>query len=70
MKALSIRLNTITWPLLLLPLMDFSFSQIPTYIKGLEFRSLIAEVITQIMSGVVDAALIGMIQQVFGVTLS
>jgi hypothetical protein len=59
-----------TWPLLLLPLMDFSFSEIPSYLKGLEFRALIAAAITQIISGVADAVLIGVIQQAFGVTLS
>ena len=57
-------------PLWLLPLMDFSFDQIYEYLKGPEFRALIAEAITQLIAGVVDAAIIGAIQQIFGVTLA
>jgi len=70
MRSRSIQLYAFSWPLLLLPLMDFSFSQIPAYVKGLEFRGLIAEVITQLVSGVVDAGIIALIQQAFGVTLA
>lgn len=69
MKSRMMNLYAVS-PLWLLPLMDFSFGQIDDYLKGLEFRALIAEVITQFIAGVVDAALIGTIQQIFGVTLA
>jgi hypothetical protein len=53
-----IRLYSFTLPLTLLPLMDFSLSQIPKYLKGAEFRVFVAELITQVITGVTDAAII------------
>lgn len=53
-----IKLYSFTLPLLLLPLMDITFSGIWDYMRGLEFRSLMAQVVTQVISGVVDAFII------------
>jgi hypothetical protein len=55
-------------PLMLLatPLMDFSFSQIGPYLKGTEFRSFIGEIIIQIVSGVMDAFLVGITKVALG----
>ncbi len=64
----TIKLYSLNAALLLLPLMDFSLSAIPTYLKGLEFRALMAEVLTQVISGVLDAGIIAAIQATFGVT--
>jgi len=48
------------------PLMDFSFSQIGPYVKGTEFRTFIGEIIIQIISGVMDAFIVGATQVIFG----
>jgi hypothetical protein len=48
------------------PLMDFSFSQIGPYVKGTEFRTFIGEIIIQIISGVMDAFIVGAAQVILG----
>lgn len=58
----TIRLYSWMGPLALLPLMDFSFDQVPVYLKGLEFRNFLAEIIAQLIVGVVDAIIIGLFQ--------
>lgn len=51
---------------LVTPLMDFSLSQIGPYVKGTEFRSFIGEIIIQIVSGVMDAFLVGVAKVILG----
>jgi len=51
---------------LVTPLMDFSFSQVGPYLKGTEFRSFIGEILIQIVSGVMDAFLVGVAKVVLG----
>ena len=60
-----IKLYSIAAPLALLPVLDISFSQVGPYLKGMEFRVFLAEIITQVISGVVDAAIITGISSVF-----
>ncbi len=66
MRFAQVRLYSIAMPLFLLPLMDFSFSAIPDYLKGAEFRAFLAEMLTQIFSGIVDAVIIAGIQSAVG----
>lgn len=52
--------------LALLPVMEFSFSQIPDYLRGAEFRNLAGEFIIQVVTGTADALIIGLITLLFG----
>ncbi len=58
----TLKLYSFTLPLALLPLMDFSLAQIPKYLKGLEFRTFLAEIVIQVFSGVADAAIVAFFQ--------
>ena len=58
----TIKLYSFTLPLALLPLMDFSVNQIPNYLRGLEFRAFLSQLLTQVLSGVTDVAIIGLLQ--------
>jgi hypothetical protein len=51
---------------LLLPVMGFGFDQIVPYVKGTEFRTLLAELLSQVFSGFADAFLGAGIQSLFG----
>ena len=62
----TIRLYSFAAPLALLPILDFSFSAIGPYLKGTEFRTLIAEVFTQALSGVGNAFLTALFSGIFG----
>ena len=55
MRNMQSKLYGIGAPLLLLPLMDMSISQVPDYFRGTEFVSFITEVIIQLVTGVMDA---------------
>jgi hypothetical protein len=63
----SIKLYSFSAAIFMLPLMDFSFSQIPSYLKGLEFRTLLAELVAQVTAGIADAAIVAVIQTALGV---
>lgn len=65
----TIRLYSFMAPLSLLPIMDFSFGEIPDYLKGLEFRNFVAEILTQLIVGVFDAIIIGLFQGGFAAAL-
>ena len=67
MRRLQTTLYSFAAPWLLLPVMDFSFGQIAPYLKGLEFRAFISEIITQLIAGVFDAGIIGFFRLLFGV---
>ncbi len=51
MRRQSVLLRCLAWPLALLPLMSMSFSEVPEWFTGTEFRTLAAQVISQIMEG-------------------
>ena len=53
-------------PLAFLPVMDFSFSQVGPFLKGPEFRNLIAEFVTQLLSGFAEAFIFLFSQASFG----
>lgn len=58
----TIKLYSFTLPFALLPLMDFSVSQVPKYLKGVEFRTFISSLLSQLLSGVADASIIAFFQ--------
>lgn len=66
----SVKLYAFTIPLMLWPIMDFSISEIPDYIKGFEFRQFLAAIVSELLAGVTDAAIISAVQATFGVTIS
>ena len=68
MRSIRNTLYSFAVPLMFLvtPLMDFSFSQIGPYVKGTEFRSFIGEILIQIVSGVMDAFLVGVAKVILG----
>ena len=61
MRSLQVRLYGFA-PLALLPLMDFSISEIPDWFKSDEFKNLAGELVIQFLSGIVSA----IIQTAFG----
>ena len=66
----SIKLYAVGAPLALLPLLDISLSQLPKYLAGPEFRQYMALIITEVISGVVDAGIIAAVGAAFGVDLA
>jgi hypothetical protein len=66
MKNLSIKLYSLGAPLFALPLLDFGFDQIVPYLKGPEFRAIFAELLTQVVAGVVDTFILVAVQNFFG----
>ncbi|MHC4443682.1 MAG: hypothetical protein ACYTF1_02750 [Planctomycetota bacterium] len=55
MRYLQTKLYSLAVPLVLLPVMDMSVSQLPDYLRGNEFRNFLTEIIIQLVTGVVDA---------------
>jgi len=67
MRSVQTKLYSLAAPLALLPLMDFSFSEVGDFLRGVEFRSLLSETIIQVISGVADAVIFLVINAAFGV---
>lgn len=65
MRNCAIKLYSLALPLFTLPLLDLGFDQIIPYLKGPEFRAILAELLTQVVSGVVDAAILTGLQILF-----
>jgi hypothetical protein len=57
MKKSSIKLYSLAAPLFALPMLGFSFNQIIPYLHGVEFRTFLAELLSQVASGVLDAVI-------------
>jgi hypothetical protein len=51
---------------LAIPLMNVSTSEFGDYIKGSEFRSFLGEIIIQIVSGILNAFILGLTSVFFG----
>jgi len=66
MRNATIKMYSLAAPLFMLPLMDFGFDQIIPYLKGMEFRAFMAEILTQVASGVADAVIVVGVQSLFG----
>jgi hypothetical protein len=61
-----IRLYSFTIPLALWPILDFSVSEIVPYLKGMEFRAFMAQIVAQLVSGTIDAFIIAAVSSAFG----
>ena len=57
MRYLPTKLYSIAAPLVLWSVMDMSISQVPDYLRGTEFMTLLSDVISQLLSRVVDTFL-------------
>jgi hypothetical protein len=55
MKSKGIRLFGWAWPLVLLPLMSFDITQTPDWLAGTEGRTLISQLLSQILAGIAGA---------------
>lgn len=60
-----IKLYSFAAPLIMLPLLDITASGVWDYLRGMEFRSFAAEIITQLVSGVADALIISVVSSLF-----
>lgn len=58
MRLNQIKLYSIAAPLAVLPLLDITLSGVWDYMRGMEFRAFLAEIVTQVFSGVADAFII------------
>ncbi|MEP0841271.1 MAG: hypothetical protein HRF43_01010 [Phycisphaerae bacterium] len=65
MKTATLKLYGFSLPLML-PLLDFGFDQIIPFLKGPEFRALLAELVTQVLAGVADAFIAAAIAGLLG----
>lgn len=64
----TIKLYSIAAPLALMPVLaDITVSGIWDYLRGMEFRTFAAEVISQVVSGAVDAFIIAGVSQFFAI---
>lgn len=55
MKLKSVRLLGLAFPLMFLPLMSFAFSEVPGWFEGSQGRSLISQLLSQILEGIAGA---------------
>ena len=55
MRYLQTKMYSLSALLIMLPLMEMEISELPDYLRGTEFISFLAQVITQLITGVVDA---------------
>lgn len=65
MKNAWVRLHSLATPLVALPALGLAFDQIVPYVKGTEFRTLLAELLSQVFSGLANAFLSAGIQRLF-----
>lgn len=69
MRFAQVKLYSVAAPMALLPVMDFALSEIPDWLRGLEFRAYLAEFISQMTAAAVDAFVLAIIQSMTGVQL-
>jgi hypothetical protein len=62
MNKASIKLYSLAAPLFV---MGFGFDQIVPYLKGMEFRTFLAELLSQMASGVADAVITAGVSSLF-----
>ena len=65
MRLTQTKLYSLATPLALLPLLDFSLSEIPQWFLGTEFRTLISAILIQVFSDLADV----LIASAFALTL-
>ncbi|MCL2330153.1 MAG: hypothetical protein FWC56_02500 [Phycisphaerae bacterium] len=61
----SIKLYSVSLPLAVAPILAFSFDQIGPYLKGMEFRQVLASLVAQLISGTANAFIISGVTQFF-----
>jgi len=65
MRLSQIKLYSFCAPLAVLPLLDITVSGIWDYVRGMEFRVFLAEIVTQVISGVADAFIISAVSSFY-----
>ena len=55
-------------PLVILPLMDFHFTEIPDWFAGQEFKTLVSSTLSQIFSGFAEVIIMLLSNLLFGVS--
>ncbi len=65
MRNASVRLYSLAAPLLMVPVVGFAWDQVVPYLKGTEFRTLLAELLSQVAAGVADAVITIGVQNLF-----
>lgn len=58
MKTSEVRLCGVGLPFLIVPALGFAFSQVPYWIVGPEGRTLFSQLLTQLITGILDALLL------------
>jgi len=66
MRNVQTKLYSLAAPLLLLPIMEMEVAQLPDYLRGMEFRTFLGEIVAQLFSGVVDAFIAVFFSALFG----
>lgn len=61
-----VKLYSLSAPLAILPVLGFGFDQIIPFLRGPEFRTLMAEIVTQVFSGAADAIITAAFTGLFG----
>lgn len=70
MQRKMIRLYSWALPLAILPVLDFSFGQVPIWLKGTEFRGLVSGFMTEIFTQFANAFILIFVDGIFGSNLS
>jgi len=70
MRSIGTTLYSVAVPLMLfMPgVMNFSIDQVGDYVRGDEFRQFSGEILIQLVSGLFDAIILGLVTLLFGVT--
>ncbi len=66
MQRAATKLYSLAAPLALLPIMNFSFSEVGDFLRGTDFRTLISEIVTQLLSGLSAVIISAFSQALFG----
>jgi hypothetical protein len=65
MRFSQIKLYSFAAPFAVLPLLDITVSGVWDYMRGMEFRTFLAEIVTQVVSGVADAFIISAVSSLY-----
>ncbi len=60
-----IKLYSLALPMILYPVVAFSFNEVGPYLKGMEFRTFLSSLISSLISGTVDAFITAGVAQAF-----
>jgi len=70
MRSIQTKLYSFAVPsmLFLLPIMNFSINQVGDYARGDEFRQFSGDLLIQLITGLFDAIILGLVTLLFGTT--